>query len=383
LKFQDELGILILGFSWGLVLIWIWDFEIHPISTSGDIKLELEELGWDEHFQIQVDSLGLEGIIPGRVFRISPSGYCEIYSVIGEITARVSGRMKNQATTGADLPAVGDWVLFKPVNMGNMIFKVLTRKNQISRKTAGRKVKEQVVAANIDIMFLERFIFMVTASQSTPVVILNKADLVLDVSKKEKKVRSIVGDEVDVHSISALKKNRIASIQQYLGTGVTIALVGSSGVGKSTIINALLGEAKQKTADVRVKDGKGRHVTKSRELFLIPGGGVMIDNPGIREIQLWGDPIALQGTFKDIEELSKNCRFSDCAHLSEPGCAVTIAIESGYLSKKRYENYQKMRKEMAHLTQKMEMSAEALEKSKWKGIMKNAKHYRRYKKNRD
>ena len=358
--------------------------------------MDLKDLGWDEHFQAQMDSLELDDIIPGRVFKTSPAGNCEIYTVDGEITARVSGRMKNQAVTGAELPGVGDWVLVKPLEIGNMIFKVLTRKNQISRKVAGKEVKEQLVAANIDIIFLvmgldndfnlrrlERFIFMVSAAQSTPVVILNKADLVTDTEKKEKMVREVVSNNIDVFTISALTKIGIDTIRKYLKTGVSIALVGSSGVGKSTIINALLGKPKLKTAEVRKKDSKGRHITKSRELFPIPGGGVMIDNPGIREVQLWGDPQALQGVFKDIEELSRNCKFKDCAHLNEPNCAVTSALKSGELSQKRYDNYQKMRKELAHLARKMDMSAEALEKSKWKGIMKNAKYYKKYKRNRD
>ncbi|GAJ18953.1 unnamed protein product, partial [marine sediment metagenome] len=225
--------------------------------------------------------------------------------------------MKNQVVTESDLPAVGDWVLVKPLELVSMIFKVLTRKNQISRKVAGKVVKEQLVAANIDIMFLvmglnndfnlrrlERFLFMVTASNSIPVVILNKSDLVADAKEKEKKVIKLVGDDAEVHVISALNKSGIDAIRKYLETGVTIALVGSSGVGKSTIINTLMGEAKLKTASVREKDGKGRHITKARELFLIPSGGVMIDNPGIREVQLWGDPGSLQEVFKDIEALS-------------------------------------------------------------------------------
>jgi ribosome biogenesis GTPase len=161
--------------------------------------------------------------------------------------------------------------------------------------------------------------------------------------------------------------------------------VGSSGVGKSTIINALVGEEKQKTAEVRKKDGKGRHITKGRELIMIPGGGMMIDNPGIREIQLWGEPRALMNVFKDIEQLSKKCKFKNCSHLHEPEpqCAVLIALSSGELSQERYNNYQKMRKELAHLEQKLSISAEALERSKWKGLMKNAKYYRKYKQNRD
>jgi ribosome biogenesis GTPase len=284
------------------------------IPTSGELELDLEELGWDEHFQDQLEALGLEDIIPGRVFRTSPTGNCEIFTADGELTARIPGRMKNQAVTGAELPGVGDWVLVKPLEIGNMIFKVLDRKNQVSRKVAGKEMKEQVVAANIDIMFLvmgldndfnlrrlERFIFMVTASGSSPVVILNKADLVRDAVAKEKKVRKIVGPNVDVQTISALSEDGIDTVRKYLKTGVTIALVGSSGVGKSTIINALLGKSKQRTEDVRGKDGKGRHITTSRELFVIPGGGVMIDNPGIREIQLWGDPTSRQEVFKDIE----------------------------------------------------------------------------------
>jgi ribosome biogenesis GTPase len=292
------------------------------------------------------------------------------------MTVRIPGRMKKKALVSSDLPGVGDWVLVKPLDIGNMIFKILSRKNQISRKAAGKEVKEQLVAANIDVIFLvmgldkdfnlrrlERFIFMVTTSSAKPVVILNKSDLVTDAEEKESSVRKVLGDEIEVHTISAITKREI--------------------VGKSTIINTLLDEDKIKTAEVRKKDSKGRHITKTRELFPIPGGGVMIDNPGIREVQLWGEPDSLQGVFKDIEALAINCKFKDCAHLNEPKCAVTQALKNGELSQQRYDNYQKMRKELEYLSQKMKMSAEAIKRSKWKGLKKNAKHYLKYKKNRD
>jgi ribosome biogenesis GTPase len=358
--------------------------------------LDLVDLGWDEHFQIHLNSLKLKDIIPGRVFRISPSGSCDIYTSDGETTARISGRLKNQAKTGAELPAIGDWVLVKSIDIGKMIFLVLPRKNQLSRKVSGKDVREQLVAANIDIMFLvmgldndfnlrrlERYIFMVTAAQANPVIVLNKADLISDAEEKVKKVKELVGDGINVHTISALTENGIDKIRQYLNTGITTVLVGSSGVGKSTIINALLGESKQKTASVRQKDGKGRHITTSRELFIIPGGGVMIDNPGIREIQLWGEPEFIKEVFKDIEVLSMNCKFRDCSHINEPKCAVLNALNSGELSRTRYENYQKMMKELVYLAMKKEMSSEALERSKWKGLLKDSKRYLKYKKNRE
>ena len=170
------------------------------------------------------------------------------------------------------------------------------------------------------------------------------------------------------------------SIRGYLVKGRTIALVGSSGAGKSTLINSLIGKEVQRTDIVREKDSRGRHVTTSRQLILIPGGGMIIDNPGIREIQLWGDASSLNVAFKDIDDLSFECRFKDCQHLAEPGCAVKDALEDGTLSRKRYDNYQKMKRELRHTVDQVEKSSEAIEKEKWKPIMKGLRQYYKYKK---
>jgi ribosome biogenesis GTPase len=352
--------------------------------------LDLKELGWDDFFQSQIDDQDIENIVLGRVFRMESQDILGILTENGEISARVSGKMKYKETT---LPALGDWVLINQQKLSNTIVKVLKRKNHISRKMAGKEYKEQVVGANIDFIFivmgldndyninrLERYLFMVKAANSNPVVILNKIDLARgNIENKILKVKD-TAEDVPVHAISALNEDGMDLIRGYLREGITISLVGSSGVGKSTLINALIGEKKQETGEVRKGDGKGRHITASRELFLIPGGGIIIDNPGIREIQLWGDSGSLDEVFSDIQELSEGCKFRDCNHLSEPKCAVKQAIKDGILDEKRYENYIKMRKELLYLQKKTELGSEAAEKVRWRGILKDAKKYKKYKK---
>lgn len=348
---------------------------------------ELGSLGWDEAFQTQLDELGLEGVLVGRVSRVE-TGLYWILSEEGESQAKVPGRMKDSG----DVPCVGDWVLVKPLDTGDMIFKILDRKNKVSRKVAGQGSREQLIAANIDVMFLvmgldgdynlrrmERFIFMVAAACSRPVIILNKMDIAKHLEDKLAGVEGIAGD-IPVHTISALNNEGLEAVREYLGEGVTIALVGSSGVGKSTLINSLIGEEKLKTGAVREKDSHGRHVTTSRELYVVPTGGLIIDNPGIRELQLWGDASDLEAAFKDIEELGQHCRFKDCQHESEPKCAVKAAVEAGEIPEARYQNYLKMKKELAYLQRKTDMSAEAAERAKWKGILKGAEKYIKYKK---
>mgnify|MGYP001052760929 CR=1 FL=1 len=349
--------------------------------------MDLKLLGWDGSFEESYHELGLEnteGILIGRVIRWDGSK-CLTESKEGDIIASVSGRVSKGGS-----PAVGDWVVIKRTDLADIIIEILERKTTLSRKVPGDVTREQVIAANLDLVFimmgldsdynprrLERYLVMVSGSGAKPVILLNKSDL-----GDPEKIKEItdLAPGVPVHAISALKGDGLDVIREYLQEGVTISLVGSSGVGKSTLINRLLKSRKQVTREVRKKDGKGRHTTTSRELIPIPGGGLIIDNPGIREIQLWIDSDQLNLAFNDISELSLSCRFKDCQHISEPDCAVLKALKDGILDERRYENYLKMRKEIRNIETRKDIGSRVEKKRKWKNLTKDIKHYYRYKK---
>ena len=324
----------------------------------------LEPFGWSTFFAGQLTAT--DGL-PGRVAS-SNHGRFLVWTEAGEIDAGVSGALRK---SGSLWPAVGDWVLLRPD--GPVIDRVLNRKTKLSRKQPEREVREQVLAANIDVLFIvsgldrdynprriERFLVMANESGARPVVLLNKSDLAaalsLDLDAIVAGTRQL-SPGITVIPISALSATSFSghgldAIPAQLAPGQTAALIGSSGVGKSTILNRLLGDERQATTAVRASDQRGRHTTTTRQLFVMPGGWLLMDLPGLREIQLWANPTEptdnLEASFEDIQALAANCRFRDCTHTAEPGCAVLAA----HLDSARLANYQKMQKELAHLERK-------------------------------
>jgi ribosome biogenesis GTPase len=281
------------------------------------------------------------------------------------------------------LPAVGDWVVIDEAGADRaVITSVLPRLNRLSRKTAGRETVEQVIAANVDIFFIvtglddnfnvnriERYLTLAYESGVEPVIILNKVDLCdpEDLAVKQDAVESIAGVS-PVLVVSAEYKIGMDEISAMITKGKTAVLAGSSGVGKSSIINSLLGEDRQTVQEIRDSDGRGRHTTTRRELIVLAGGGLIIDTPGMREVQLWAGEESLTQSFSDIEELAEECRFRDCRHESEPGCAVKAALEDGRLDAARFENYRKMEKEIAYLQRRQNENAARIERMKWKKL---------------
>jgi len=325
--------------------------------------MRLVDLGWSAALAEQFAPwAGRAHVQPGRVAIEFNFNY-RVYIDGGEVDAVAAGRLKHQAASRSELPAVGDWVAvrIRPDEDRGVIQAILPRRSRFSRKAAGSVTDEQVVAANVDVVFLvmaldndfslrrlERYLLLARDSGASPVILLTKPDMADDVPAHAARVRELAGD-VPVHVLNPRLNEGIEQVGAYLRPGVTGALLGSSGVGKSTIINRLVGYDLQKTQDVRLSDARGRHTTTHRELLVLPGGGLMIDTPGMRELQLWDVGEAVRETFDDIEAIAAGCRFTDCRHRDEPRCAVKAAVAEGRLAPARLESYQKLQGELAHL----------------------------------
>jgi ribosome biogenesis GTPase len=338
------------------------------------VTSDLDALGW-RRFAEAFAPFEADRLVPGRV----ALEHTHIYRVLtaeGEWLARVSGRLRHHAGSRADFPAVGDWVAVEPAVQGGdaRIRAVLPRFSRFSRRAAGDETEEQIVAANIDTVFLvagldhnfnprriERYLLVAWDSGAAPVVVLNKADLVDDPERFVEDVRALA-PSVPVHAVSCRVPSGVDPLRGHLRFGQTGALLGSSGVGKSSIVNQLVGHDLLPTRDVRAADSKGRHTTTGRQLVLLPGAGVLIDTPGMRELQLWETGTPLGGAFADIDERAAACRFRDCQHRTEPGCAVRAAVEAGEVSHTRLDSFHKLQDEQAFQARQQDQRAQLEQK---------------------
>lgn len=339
--------------------------------------MTLGDMGWDDGFSAAFDALDEPGLTPARV-GIEHNHFYRVLTAGGELVAQAAGRLRHRAAGQDELPAVGDWVA---VAVGAhddkaTIRAILPRRSSFSRKAAGDPTARQVVAANIDVVLvvagldgdfsprrIERYLVATADSGARPAVVLNKADLEENVALRVAEVRRAAPD-VPIHPTCCKTGQGMEDLARYLEPGRTLALLGSSGVGKSTIINGLLGEARQKTQAVRSADSRGRHTTIHRELIAAPGGGIIIDTPGMRELQLWDSDRALEAAFAEIETLAADCRFRDCRHRQEPGCAVRAAVEAGTLPAIRLTHYLRLDDERAHLDRRRDELARLEEKKR-------------------
>jgi ribosome biogenesis GTPase / thiamine phosphate phosphatase len=332
-----------------------------------------------------------DDLLPARVLTEHRGSYV-VRGPEGEVDATVSGRLRHLATDAEAFPAVGDWVACQAADGSAVIHVVLPRRSRFARPSRGEIPGAQVVAANVDLVLvvaaldhdfnlrrLERYIALAWSSGAEPAIVLNKADVCDDAAARVADVHA-VAPGVPVRVISALEGRGMESLAPLLEAGRTVALLGSSGVGKSTIVNSLLGWQRQQVNEVRADDQRGRHTTTNRELLLTPSGALVIDTPGMRSVGMWDADEGIEAAFADVETLASACRFSDCAHRSEPGCAVQSAIASGQLPAARLHSWRKLGRELASIERRRgDPQVRAAHRQRWRAIHKATRKHMRLK----
>jgi len=351
--------------------------------------MSLTELGFTASFADAFAPFASRGLLPARVARMDRDLYHVLIAPDAEpVRAETSGRLRHDAREAADFPAVGDWVAIAPPEGGTTLIQaVLPRATAFTRTAPGRETIEQVVAANVDTAFLvagldndfnlrrlERYLVAARESGARPVIVLNKADVLAPALFA---VRLAETEEIaagaPVHALSAARGDGLDALSPYLVPGATIALLGMSGVGKSTLVNALLGCDRMATGAVRDGDQRGRHTTTHRELVRLASGAWLLDTPGMRVLALWGGEEGVSSTFDDVAAIAARCRFGDCAHQGEPGCAVALALQSGELTEERYASWRKLQREARAFAARHDKRLAAKEKARWKAITKSVR----------